>query len=203
MCTQLSAPGVPCGPGSGVREGWGWGWRKSVERRRKRRSRGQGPQLHLKLSNEIYNRMRLGVPNQISNQRQLLLPPPPPSCFHFRQTEETVLSWWVVWPDEERKSNCTTGNEVNEAWKRQDEELPILREQIVYFCLWSLKTYGFICVFLDEHEIRNSWPSGQLNLCLVRSAILCIWVKHSQSRSKCLEKGLTCSSHCRLRVTYN
>lgn len=67
-----------------------------VERRRKRRSRGQGPQLHLKLSNEIYNRMRLGVPNQISNQRHLLLPPPPPSCFHFRQTEETVLSSWVV-----------------------------------------------------------------------------------------------------------
>lgn len=57
VCTRLSAPGVPCGPGSGVRKGRGGGRRKRMERRR--RGRGQGPCLHLKLSNEIYNKMRL------------------------------------------------------------------------------------------------------------------------------------------------
>lgn len=57
VCTRLSAPGVPFGPGSNVREGWRGGRRKRMERRRRmRRGRGQGPCLHLKLSNEIYNK---------------------------------------------------------------------------------------------------------------------------------------------------
>lgn len=109
VCTRLSAPGVPCGPGSSVRKGWGGGRRKRMERRR-RRGRGQGPCLHLKLSNEIYNKMRPFAARGSSNLtslKKIISTPPPFSWFKFRQTDWNK-AWWVVWPDEMRSRGSQT-----------------------------------------------------------------------------------------------
>lgn len=71
----------------------------------KRRGQDQGPHLHLKLSNEIYNNMRLCAVKRgdlISNQRN----PPPPLFSSFSSDKLKRVDGWcdlMRWRVEEVK----------------------------------------------------------------------------------------------------
>lgn len=83
MCTRLSAPGVPCGPGSGVRGGVRRSGMKKRNRRKRRRRRGRGRRAAAYASNCRRRFATRHVRQQRSNQ---IHHRPSPSCFHIGQT---------------------------------------------------------------------------------------------------------------------
>lgn len=66
-----------------------------MERRRRRRGRGQGPRLHLKLSNEIYNKKNEAFCSK-DQIKFLIRHSPPPFLLSVQRDRLKRVGLWVM-----------------------------------------------------------------------------------------------------------
>lgn len=177
-CTQLSAPGIPCGPVSGVSEGWGGVRKEWMERRW---GWSQGPHLHLKLSNEIYNRMRLFA---VKRGIQLFLLWAQTDTVGRETAKAAGRCDLMTWGVEEVQLD-------NRKWckrrLRETEWKDVAATKTILLSNPHLK-YGQIC--LRQIEDRCFWSGDRVDMRFKysssrRGSVLCIWVKHSPRADTC------------------